>query len=84
MIVRTAPLNTKQHIICAIFGVLTLPWAVLVKAVLPSAWFENFMINEEEMKEEDVQRSLVGSLRKSFRESSYKGSTGKLSQTKIN
>lgn len=83
MVVRTSGLNTKQHIICAIFGVLTLPWAAFVKAVLPSAWFESFTINEEEMKEEDVQHSIVGSLRKSLRES-YKGSTVKLSQNKIN
>lgn len=42
---------------------------MLIKAFLPSSWFEWLHLKDEEMTEEESKQSLVTSFRKSFRES---------------
>jgi asparagine synthetase B (glutamine-hydrolysing) len=48
---------------------------VLVKALLPSSWFEWLHLKDEEMTEEESKQSLVTSLRKSFRDAVKKQSS---------
>lgn len=73
--IRTSPLTIKQHMLCIGIGMFSWIQGVIVKAVLPPAWFEWMHFNEEAMTDEEDKKALVTSLRRSFRQSLNKSAS---------
>jgi hypothetical protein len=80
-VTRSSGLTWGQHEICAGIGAFSLIWAVIIKLIMPSRWFSNLSINEEEMPEEEEAKSFVTTMRKSFRESLKKRIENELSKS---
>lgn len=72
--VQCAPLDTEQNIICLIIGAFSLIWGFVLKFV-PARWFERLSINQEPMTDEEVDKSVNATLRKSFTQSARKLNT---------
>jgi len=80
-VVRTSGLSTNQNLICIAFGVGSLIWALVIKAIIPARWFKHLsIIDEREMSQEEVQASFVTMARRSFRESLRHGIENRVSE----
>jgi hypothetical protein len=73
--IRTSPLTTKQHLLCVGIGMFSWVQGLLIKALLPAAWFEWLHFKEDRMTDEEEKASVVTSFRRSFRQSLAKSAS---------
>lgn len=66
---RTVPLSIGQHCFCIAVSAFSIPWFMIIKAVLPLRIFRRVRMNEKEMTEEESRHSFTASFKKSFRDS---------------
>ena len=67
--IRCVPLTYEQHGLCMAMGFISLPWAVVVKLLLPAKWFTVFQMKEVTMTDEEEKSAFTTHFRKSFRSS---------------
>lgn len=71
MFVQCAPLGREANIFCVSVGAFSLVWGLILKFV-PARWFDRLSISEEPMTEEEADKSVNATLRKSFTVSARK------------
>jgi hypothetical protein len=66
--VRVTPLTLQQNLVCVGFGAFTIPWALLIKFVLPAKLFDGIgQQRENQIEVPDDEDSFVSTdLRKSL------------------
>jgi len=64
VVTKCYPLNTQQNLLCLAFGVVSLPWGLVIKFI-PLRFFQCMSLDEEPMNEEDLNRTATSAFKRS-------------------
>lgn len=64
VITKCAPLNTNQNLICLAFGVISIPWGLVVKFI-PLKYFQCMSLDETPMSEDTLSRTATSAFKRS-------------------